>query len=95
MDTGTTSIIYINSETSKCPNCKKDEDIKIKQVCRNCGYEYPDTPTWRDIILSILFFGGLAWIVLTVLAWLFIYHNESLLKIITSQYIWLKELKIW
>jgi hypothetical protein len=81
---------HSKSETSKCPGCKKDENIK--EICAHCGYEYKESEFSDFIPICIIVLGCFVflWIGFTILDWLFGYPgNRSLLEVIVDQWRWI------
>jgi hypothetical protein len=88
-------LMYLpDAEPSRCPKCKKEEDKK--EVCRHCGYEYPEEKLSGKSIalgLSIIIFA--LWVFITLLCWLVTSSENSLLKILVIQYEWITSLRLW
>ncbi len=87
-------IIPYRSEPCKCPKCKKEEDIK--QVCKNCSYEYPEEEGGGFIgFLIITFILIITYLFVTMLFWLSDLDHRSLFEIVGSQIKWFSELRVW
>ena len=87
-----------NTEPSKCPKCRRNENIV--EVCRHCGYEYEESDwTWRDVLITVCIVVVGFWLLITVLYWFFqsgnYYGDKTLVEIIVSQWNWLTKLRIW
>jgi hypothetical protein len=86
----------ISSETPRCPNCGKEEEII--ETCAHCGHHYEDDSdpyltfwSWFTIIsLTII----VIWILCTVMWWM-MDNDPSLLQVIKSQWEFIKGLKIY
>lgn len=83
-------------EPERCPKCNKPEDIK--EVCKNCGYEYPEDEenfTGVDYLVGASLLIGNIYIIVTLLCWVTSDNHYTLLGIIQSQFQWLIRLRIW
>lgn len=91
-------IIVPKTEEPKCPKCGREEDTI--EVCRNCGYEYPDEyytfcDHLFDALKALLFILGFLWISVTFLQWLVISDEHRLIPVICSQLEWIKEIRFF
>ena len=91
-----------NNEPDRCPKCGKEEDVK--QVCKNCGYEYPEeegAPWWQWLIFIGLILLGLT-ILGIIIGWLagafnddYYGEKKSLVQCFGVVWQWIRSLKIW
>jgi len=69
---GSSGFMYLpDSKPAECPHCHKPEDIK--QVCRSCGYEYPEENKkndWKETLISVFVLLCIVFILFTLLNWL-------------------------
>lgn len=93
-------IVLPDSTPDACPNCNKEE-LKV-EVCKHCGYIYPeDNPTGKEILIcfliGLIIIIILIWGLITGIHWFM--NNErygySLVEIIISQFEYIKELRIF
>ncbi|MFW9872353.1 MAG: hypothetical protein ACFFG0_04565 [Candidatus Thorarchaeota archaeon] len=93
MTTNTPIFIPYNSEPERCPQCKKIENKKT--ICKHCGYEYKvdDDITCGDVVLTIMFLGGIVWIILTIFEWLS--GGTPLLRVFLNQWEWIKSIRLY
>ncbi len=66
--------IPTDSESEKCPKCHKEENIQ--QVCKHCGYVYPEEEyenpfSWWQWIIIVLLLIILIDILCVIFYWLF------------------------
>ena len=88
-------IIHSNSESLKCPECGKEEDIK--QVCKHCGYEYPEEEETNGCMTALVVML-IIWLVITIIWWIAdnnsLGEKRSLWETIKAQYHFITSLKI-
>lgn len=84
----------IQHEPDKCPNCKNPENIK--QVCRNCGYEYKedDELSRKEFLFCFLIVSIFFWVLATVTIWV-ADGNKSLLDMFINQFKYVSKLKMF
>jgi NADH:ubiquinone oxidoreductase subunit C len=90
--------VFIPVEDDKCPHCGKTENIK--QVCRHCGYEYPEDENsfWFNFIATFcviyLFYSAI-----TVIVWLmnlqFENDHQTLTDVLRWQWNFIHQLRLW
>jgi len=90
--------IPVSQSKSKCPHCHKDEDVK--EVCRNCGYEYKDDDNinFLDVVKIILFILFACWFIITIVLWLSPMYgqgNPTLWEVIKMQWQWISNKHIF
>lgn len=89
--------MYCSSPPPECPECHRPEDIK--EVCRNCGYEYSEgegMALWKILLMLIFIVILVLWFLITLSDFVFTnYEHYTLSQIIGSQWQWLSSLRIW
>lgn len=81
-----------------CPKCKQNENTV--EVCRTCGYEYPedDDSTWYDIARFVIISAIIIWFLTTVLAWVMnnsVGDHCTLVEMFVGQFNFIKGLRFW
>ncbi|MDP2816308.1 MAG: hypothetical protein Q8O19_06480 [Rectinemataceae bacterium] len=85
-------------EPDRCPKCDRPENVK--EVCKHCGYEYPEENSpdlrWYEIALIVGVVSFATYAILTFGYWMvggdWGKPDPTLVEVLESQWQWIKEL---